>query len=127
LLPLTASRTWSISHTGSYRITAPIRTSIAGLRLVGTSQFGTYFTASAGVAFDMLRVSHQLYEVTGLIFRPATLNQIPIRVYGPRTYIHDNYLLAAANNGGIGLLLPDTDPVSNVFVACAYARQQHDR
>jgi hypothetical protein len=106
---------------GTFQLSAPLVTSIAGLKIRGASKFGTYLTAAAGATFDMLRIAHQLCEVSGIVFRPASATQVPIRIYAGRAHIHDNYFLAAVNNSGTGILLTDTSPVDSSFVPGAYA------
>jgi len=106
---------------GNFRLSAPLVTSKPGLVLRGASRYGTYLTAPSGATFDMLRIAHQQVEITGIIFRPATAEQIPIRIYAGRAHIHDNYLLAAANNAGIGILLTDRNPATGATVPGAYA------
>jgi hypothetical protein len=105
---------------GNFRISAPLVTSIRGLHIRGASKYGTYITAADGSTFDMLRIAHQQCEVSGIIFRPASATQVPIRVYAGRAHIHDNYFLAAVDNSGIGILLTDTSPVDASFIAGAY-------
>jgi hypothetical protein len=106
---------------GNFRLSAPLVTTKPGLVLRGASRYGTYLTAPGGATFDMLRIAHQQVEVTGIIFRPATAEQLPIRIYAGRAHIHDNYLLAAANNAGIGILLTDRNPTTGATVPGAYA------
>jgi hypothetical protein len=106
---------------GNYRISQPIVTTVKGMRVRGASRYGTYITAPDGATFDMLRIAHQQCEVSNIIFRPSTASQVPIRAYAGRAHIHDCYLLSGSNNGGIGILLTDIDPVTNAFVPGAYA------
>jgi hypothetical protein len=111
---------------GNYRLTAPLITAGKGLVLCGSSRYGTYLTAADGATFDMLRIAHQQCEVHHIIFRPGSAAQVPIRVYAGRANIHDNYLLAAVNNAGIGILLNDTNPDTGAFVAGAYCHSIWD-
>ena len=105
---------------GNFRISSPIVTSGKGMRIIGAARYGTYLTAADGSTFDMLRIAHQQCEVANIIFRPGSASQVPIRIYAGRAHIHDNYLLAAVDEAGIGILLTDTDPVSSAFIAGAY-------
>jgi hypothetical protein len=105
---------------GNFRLSAPLVTGGKGLILKGASKYGTYLTAADGATFDMIRIAHQQCEVCGIIFRPGSATQVPIRAYAGRAYIHDNYLLAGVNNAGIGILLTDTSPVDGSFIAGAY-------
>lgn len=89
--------------------------------LRGASRYGTYFTALNGAVFDMLRIAHQQVAVSGIIFRPTTPEQVPIRTYAGRAHIHDNYLLAAANIAGVEILLTDQNPVTLATVPGFYA------
>jgi hypothetical protein len=106
---------------GNFRLSAPLVTSKPGLVLRGASRYGTYLTAPNGANFDMLRIAHQQVEVSGIIFRPSSADQVPIRVYAGRAHIHDNYLLAAGNNAGVGILLTDQNPATGATVPGAYA------
>lgn len=106
---------------GNYNLGGPIKTTMRGMILRGASLYGTYFTAPAGSVFDMLRIAHQQCEVSGILFRPATAAQIPMRIYAGRAHIHDNYMLAAVNNSGTGIILTDIDPDTLAFVPGAYA------
>lgn len=105
---------------GNFRLSDSLVTSIKGLKIRGSSKYGTYLTAADGSTFDMIRIAHQQCEVSGIIFRPGSSSQVPIRAYAGRAYIHDNYILAAGNNSGIGILLTDTSPVTGTFIAGAY-------
>lgn len=105
---------------GNFRLSSPIVMATRGLRVRGASRYGTYLTAADGATFDMLRIAAQQCEVSGIIFRPGSAAQVPIRVYAGRANVYDNYLLSATNNAGIGILLTDTNPDTNAFVPGAY-------
>lgn len=106
---------------GNLRISSPLTTAIRGTRIIGASKYGTYLTAPDLATFDMLRIAHQQCEVANILFRPGGANQTPMRIYAGRAHIHDNYMLAAVNNSGIGITITDIDPVTLAFVPGAYS------
>ncbi len=106
---------------GNYKLGASTITSGKGTIIRGASQYGTYFTAVAGATFPMLKIKHQMTEVSGIIFRPVTSTQTPILAYAGRANIHDCYFLSGSRYAGAAIVMTDTDPDTSAAVSGAYA------
>jgi len=106
---------------GLYRVLTPITVSISGQVLYGETSLESYFVTAAATTNDILRISGGQVEVHHMHFRPTTANNVCIRLYGGRAYIHDNRFLAAVSGSGTAILLTDTNPVDASVIAGAYA------
>lgn len=104
---------------GIYRVNSFLLMSTVGQRMYGESLQNVYLTTAAGSTHDILRVAGSLSEVSGILFRPGSVNNLCIRLYGASIHVHGNRFLAAVNGSGTALLMTDQNPLGGT-VAGAY-------
>lgn len=101
----------------------PLYIRTTGQRLIGESNQNVYLTSSASSNHDLLRISSSLADVSGVLFRPGSVNNICVRIYAAWCYLHDNRFLAASPGSGTAVVLTDQDPDTGGTVAGAYTHR----
>lgn len=104
---------------GLYKINSPLVLAFVGQKLIGESMNGVYLLTAAASTHDMVRVAASLCEVSGILFRPGSVNNVPLRVYASGAHINKNRFLSASPGLGYAIVLTDQNPLGGT-VSGAY-------